>query len=138
MIVNAGGKNIYPGPIEDLLKTSMWIDQIVLLGESQRYISALIVPDYDRLKNYAKNNDISYDSTEELLGHEKIQEIYQKEVRSFSKQLASHEKVRKFRLLPNEFTVESGELTPTLKVKRRIIEEKYSDLIEGIYADDRN
>jgi long-chain acyl-CoA synthetase len=138
MIVNAGGKNIYPGPIEDLLKTSMWIDQIVLLGESQSYISALIVPDYDRLKNYAKNNDISYDSTEELLGHEKIQEIYQKEVRSFSKQLASHEKVRKFRLLPNEFTVESGELTPTLKVKRRIIEEKYSDLIEGIYADDRN
>lgn len=138
MIVNAGGKNIYPGPIEDMFKTSMWIDQIVLLGENQSYISALIVPDFDRLKSHAKSNDISYDSMEELLESDEIQKIYQKEVRSFSKQLASHEKVRKFRLLPDEFTVESGELTPTLKVKRRIIEEKYSDLIDSIYADDRN
>ncbi len=133
MIVNAGGKNIYPGPIEDLFKTSKWIDQIVVVGENQAYMAALIVPDYESLENWAGQENLSYNGIEDLLQKDEVQNIYKKEIRSHSKDLASHEKVRDFRLLPNEFTVETGEITPTLKVKRRVIEDKYGDLIRSIY-----
>jgi len=136
MIVNAGGKNIYPGPIEDMFKTSQWIDQLVVVGEKRSYMAALIVPNFEALEKYAKDNDIKYSDMEELLQHESIQNLYNKEIRSFSKDLASHEKLRDFRLIANEFTVETGELTPTLKVKRRIIEDKYGHLIEDIFEGD--
>ncbi len=136
MIVNAGGKNIYPGPIEDLFKTSQWIDQIVVVGERRSFMAALIVPDFEALQKHARQNDISFNNNEELIANESIKNIYSKEMRTFSKELASHEKVRDFRLIPSEFTVESGELTPTLKVKRRVIEEKYADLIEDIFSSD--
>ena len=136
MIVNAGGKNIYPGPIEDMFKTSKWIDQLVVVGEKQAYMAALIVPDFETLEGHARQNDISYDTIEELLEKEAVINLFSKEVRSFSKELASHEKIRDFRLLPQEFSVETGELTPTLKVKRRVIENKYGHLIEDIFNDD--
>lgn len=136
MIVNAGGKNIYPGPIEDMFKTSPWIDQLVVVGEKKSYMAALIVPDFEALENYAKQNDISFESMEELIKHESIHNLFSKEIRSFSKELASHEKIRDFRLVPGEFTVETGELTPTLKVKRRVIEDKFGELIEDIFKED--
>ncbi|MEL7834950.1 long-chain fatty acid--CoA ligase [Fodinibius sp. Rm-B-1B1-1] len=134
MIVNAGGKNIYPGPIEDLFKTSKWIDQLVVVGERQPYMAALIVPDFEALEAYAKEEGIEYDSLEDLIQKEEIQNIYGKEVRSTSNELASHEKIRDFRIVPNEFTVETGELTPTLKIKRRIVEDKYGYLIDDIFS----
>lgn len=137
MIVNAGGKNIYPGPIEDLFKTSKWIDQLVVVGEKQAYMAALIVPNFESLENHANQNDIQYEDMVDLLGNESIINLYSKEVRSFSKELASHEKIRDFRLLPEEFTVETGELTPTLKVKRRVIEEKYKHLIDDIFSENK-
>ncbi len=136
MIVNAGGKNIYPGPIEDMFKTSQWIDQLVVVGEKRSYMAALIVPAFEALEKYAKENSIEYSDMEDLLKNESVQTLYNKEIRSFSKELASHEKLRDFRLIPNEFTVETGELTPTLKVKRRIIEDKYGHLIEDIFEGD--
>src|SRR6056297_596388 len=136
MIVNAGGKNIYPGPIEDMFKTSKWIDQLVVVGEKQAYMAALIVPDFEALESHARQNDIQFDDIEDLLDKESIINLFSKELRSFSKELASHEKIRDFRLLPQEFSVETGELTPTLKVKRRVIENKYGHLIEDIFNDD--
>ncbi|SMO50680.1 AMP-dependent synthetase/ligase [Fodinibius sediminis] len=135
MIVNAGGKNIYPGPIEDLFKTSKWIEQLVMVGERRAYMAALIVPDFEALESFAQKDDIAYSSFEELIGKEEVQKIYRQEIRSHSRELASHEKIRDFRLIPNEFTVETGELTPTLKVKRRIVEDKYGYLINDIYDD---
>ena len=134
MIVNAGGKNIYPGPIEDLFKTSKWIDQLVVVGERQPYMAALIVPDFEVLEAHAEGEGIGYDSIEDLIEKEEIQNIYRKEVRSTSNELASHEKIRDFRIVPNEFTVETGELTPTLKIKRRIVEDKYGHLIDDIFS----
>ena len=134
MIVNAGGKNIYPGPIEDLFKTSKWIDQLVVVGERQPYMAALIVPDFEALEAHAEEEGIEYDSIEDLIQKDEIQKIYNKEVRSHSKDLASHEKLRDFRIVPNEFSVESGELTPTLKIKRRIVEDKYGHLIDDIFS----
>ncbi|MDR9419816.1 AMP-dependent synthetase/ligase [Gracilimonas sp.] len=136
MIVNAGGKNIYPGPIEDLFKTSKWIDQIVVVGEAQNYMAAIIVPDFEVLEKFAKEKGLSFSNNEELIDHDEVRDIYKKELRSFSKDLASHEKIRDFRLVPNEFTVETGEITPTLKVKRRVIADKYGHLIDDIFEDD--
>ncbi|MFH5831157.1 AMP-dependent synthetase/ligase [Halalkalibaculum sp. DA3122] len=133
MIVNAGGKNIYPGPIEDMFKTSKWVDQLVVVGERQPFMAALIVPDFETLEKHAEERGLKYDSMEDLIQKDEIQSIYKKEIRNYSKQLASHEKIRDFRLVANEFSVESGELTPTLKVKRRVIEDKYGHLIDDIF-----
>lgn len=135
MIVNAGGKNIYPGPIEDTFKTSPWIDQLVLVGEKKAYMAALIVPDFEALEKHARQNKIQYSDRTELLEHEYVQDLYSKEIRSFSRQLASHEKIRDFRLLEQEFGIETGELTPTLKVKRRVIEERFKHLIDDIFQE---
>lgn len=136
MIVNAGGKNIYPGPLEEKFKSSKWIDQIMVVGEHQSFMGAIIVPDFEALKSYAKENNISFDSMEELIAHESVQNLYSMEIRGFSKELASHEKIREFRLVPQEFTVDTGELTPTLKVKRRVVEDKYGHLIKEIFKED--
>ncbi len=136
MIVNAGGKNIYPGPIEDMFKTSKWIDQMVVVGEAQNFMAGLIVPDFEVLSKFAKDNGLEYKKNEVLITHPEVHEVYKKEIRAFSKELASHEKIRDFRLLPNEFTVETGEITPTMKVKRRVIAEKYADQIADIFKDD--
>ncbi|MEX0845653.1 MAG: long-chain fatty acid--CoA ligase [Balneolaceae bacterium] len=138
MIVNAGGKNIYPGPIEDLFKTSKWIDQIVVVGEGQNFMAAIIVPDFEALDKFAKENGLDFADNEELIELEQVQALYKKEIRAFSNELASHEKIRDFRLVANEFTVETGEITPTLKVKRRIIEDKYGHLIDDIFKGDNN
>jgi len=106
------------------------------VGEKQAYMAALIVPDFEALEVHAKQNNISYSAIEELLKKESIINLFSKEVRSFSKELASYEKIRDFRLLPQEFSVETGELTPTLKVKRRVIVDKYGHLIEDIFKEE--
>ena len=136
MIVNAGGKNIYPGPIEDMMKSSVWVDQIVVLGERQNYMAALIVPDLDVCKSFCRQNGITFATDEDLVHVKEILAEVEKEVKQFNKKLASHEKIRKFRLIHTPFTIDSGELTPTMKVKRRVIYDKYSALIEEIYSDD--
>jgi len=136
MIVNAGGKNIYPGPIEDMMKSSVWVDQVVVLGEAQNYMAALIVPDLEVCKSFCRTNGLTYTNDEDLVHLKEILAEIDKEVKQFNKKLASHEKIRKFRLIHTPFTIESGELTPTLKVKRRVIYDKYSALIEDIYSDD--
>ncbi len=133
MIVNAGGKNIYPGPIEERFTTNKWIEQIMVVGERQPFMAALIVPDFDELELFASENEIEYNSMGQLIKHPEVQELYKNEVQSYAKEMASHEKIRDFRLLSNEFTVETGELTPTLKIKRRVVEDKYEDLIEDIF-----
>lgn len=138
MIVNAGGKNIYPGPIEDFFKTSKWIDQIVVVGEAQNYMAAIIVPDFEVIAKFAKEQGLNFEGNEELIELDEVKDIYKKELRSFSKELASHEKIRDFRLVANEFTVETGEITPTLKVKRRVISDKYGHLIEDIFKSDKD
>lgn len=136
MIVNAGGKNIYPGPIEDMMKSSVWVDQVVVLGERQNYMAAIIVPDLEVCKSYCRQNNITFSSDEDLIHVKEILAEVDKEVKQFNKKLASHEKIRKFRLISTPFGIESGELTPTLKVKRRVIYDKYKELIEDIYSDD--
>ncbi len=135
MIVNAGGKNVYPGPIEDLLKTSLWVDQVIIVGEQRNFLAALIVPDFEMLKSRAESDGIPYNNELELIKHPSINEIIGSEIKKISRQLPPHEKVRKFHLLAEPFSVETGELTPTMKVKRRVIEERYREKIEKLFVD---
>jgi len=133
MIVSKGGKNIYPGPIEDGFKGFPYIDQIMVVGEGREFLSALVVPDAEVITAYAKENGIPFDSIDELQASEKIRALFENEFRSYSKGAAAHERIRTFRLISDPFTVEAGTMTPTLKLRRRVIEERYADVIEEMY-----
>jgi long-chain acyl-CoA synthetase len=129
----SGGKYIAPTPIENMFLASKFIDQFVLIGDRRMFLSALIVPDYEALKEYADASRIKYNSVEELLGMKQIYELLEKEFDQFHKKLANFERVRKFAILDKPFTIESGELTPTLKIKRKVVEERYKELIDDMY-----
>jgi len=129
----SGGKYIAPTPIENMFLASKFIDQFVLIGDRRMFLSALIVPDYDALKEYADANRIQYNTIEELLSMKQIYELLEKEFDQFHKKLANFERVRKFAILDKPFTIESGELTPSLKIKRKVVEERYKDLIDDMY-----
>ncbi len=133
LFVNSGGKNIAPQPIENLLQQSKFVDQVVLIGDKRRFNTALIVPDFDNVEDFAKEQRIQYRTREDVLANEKVNEAVRKDINSLQKDLAKYEQVRRFRLLSTPFTIENGDLTPTLKVKRKIVEQKYADLIESMY-----
>jgi len=134
LIVTAGGKNVAPQPIENILKTNPYISNAVVLGDKRKYISALIVPNFEKLEEYARSSHINYSSLTDLLRDEKIVNFISAEINRFTPSLASYEKIKKIALLDREFEIEQGEITPTLKVKRNIIEKKYKDVIEKLYA----
>lgn len=131
----SGGKYIAPTPIENMFLGSKYIDQFIIIGDKRMFISALIVPDFEALKEYADANRISYTSHEDLIQMKQIDEMMQKEFGEFQKKLTGHEKVRKFTLLNKPFTIEAGEMTPSLKLKRNVIEARYTDLIEDMYKE---
>jgi len=127
------GKYVAPTPIENMFLASKYIDQFVLIGDRRMFITALIVPDFEALKEFADANRIAYKDEKELTDMKQIYELLDKELAVFQKKLAAFEKVRKFTILDKPFSIESGEITPSLKVKRKVIEERYRDLIEGMY-----
>jgi long-chain acyl-CoA synthetase len=135
LIVTAGGKNVAPQPIENLIKQSPFIAQAVIVGASRKFISALIVPHFEKLEAYAKEKGIAYFSPAELCGRDDIRDLIRTEVDRFSGGLASYEKIKKVILLDRDFEIEQGELTPTLKVKRSQVEKKYKGLIDELYKD---
>ena len=134
LFVTSGGKNVAPHPIEVALVSRPYIDQACLLGDGRKYLTALIIPDFESLKRYAKGTDITYSSDGELALHPEIKALIAKEVEEVNKTLPRYEQVKYFTILNRAFDVASGELTPTLKIKRRVINEKYRDLIEKMYA----
>jgi long-chain acyl-CoA synthetase len=130
----SGGKYIAPTPIENMFLASKYIDQFVLIGDRRMFVSALIVPDYEALKEYADANRIQYKDLDELVNMKQIYELLDKELDQFQKKLANFERVRKFAILDKPLTIEGGELTPSLKVKRKVVEERYKGLIEDMYT----
>ena len=134
IIVTSGGKNIAPQPIENVLKTHPLIGEIVMVGNQRNYPTALVVPNFDALSRVAAEQGIVNASREELVANPRVIEIIEHAIASLSKDFAQHEKIKKVTLLPIEFTIESGELTPTLKVKRRVVEAKHKDLIDRMYT----
>jgi long-chain acyl-CoA synthetase len=129
----SGGKYIAPAPIEQLIKASRFVNQVVLVGNERKFPAALIVPNFEQLQSYAKEKNISARTKEELCRHEHIVELIQKQVDSLTPDLAKYERIKRIALLEEELTIEGGELTPTLKIKRRIIDEKYKEIIDKIY-----
>ena len=138
IIVTSGGKNVAPQAIENLLITSKYIEQAIVLGDKRKFCSAFIVPAFDNLKAYAQKNNLKFSDEQELITLPEIKDLYRKEIDRLSVDLASYETIKKFHLLKEPFTIESGDLTPTLKIKRNIVEQKYKDIIDQFYAEDEN
>lgn len=131
----SGGKYIAPAVIEQMIKACRFVNQVVLIGNERKFPAALIVPDFEQLEAYAKAEGINTKSPAELCRHPKIISFFESQVNELTQELAKYEKVKKIALLDEELTVEGGEMTPTLKIKRRVVNEKYHDVIEKIYVD---
>ncbi|HVT59799.1 MAG TPA: long-chain fatty acid--CoA ligase [Thermoanaerobaculia bacterium] len=134
LIVNAYGKNVAPAPIENSLKSSPFISQAVVIGDRRKFLSALLVPEFDHLKGWAAKQGIGAADSAALLRESRVRELFAREVAGVNAHLASFEKIVAWELLPNEFTLETGELTPTQKVKRRVINQKYGPIIDRLYT----
>lgn len=133
LFVTSGGKNVAPHPIEVALIERPFIDQACLIGDGRKYLTAFIVPDFDSLKRFAKDNGITCFSNEELVNHPDIKALITKEVDHVNSSLARYEQIKYFNILGRSFDVASGELTPTMKIKRRVVNEKYQKQIEEMY-----
>ena len=131
----SGGKYISPQPIEQAIKGSRFVNQVVLIGAERKFPAALIVPMWEQLESYCKLKGIEVKSRREMCEHPRIIDLFQRQIEKLTPNLARYEKIKKVALLENEFSIESGELTPTLKVKRRVIDQKYRDVIEKLYKD---
>jgi long-chain acyl-CoA synthetase len=130
----SGGKYIAPAPIEQLIKSSRFVTQVVVIGNGRKFPAALIVPDWEQLESYAKLKGLALRTHAEFCRDPRIIDLFERQIAARTETLAQFEKIKRIALLPDELTMEGGELTPTLKVKRRVIDEKYRDVIDRIYA----
>ena len=129
----SGGKYVAPTPIESKLKESPFVEQAMVVGSERKYVGSLIVPSISNVREWARHNGISETDNEALLRNPKVIDLFKDLVESFNKYFNHVEQVKRFELLPSEWSVDGGELTPTLKLKRRVIMEKYKDAIDRIY-----
>ncbi|HEV3485971.1 MAG TPA: long-chain fatty acid--CoA ligase, partial [Vicinamibacterales bacterium] len=136
IIINAYGKNIAPQPLEALLKSSPYVGTPVLIGDRRKYLSALIVPNFEKLQRDAAALGVQANSPEELVKNEAVKKLIQDEIDRFNQNLDRQEKIRRFALLPRDFSIEEDEITPSLKVKRKMIDKKYKNVIDQLYADE--
>jgi len=136
IIVTAGGKNVAPQPIENILKTSPYIDNAVVIGDRRRFVSALIVPAFEKLETYARQSGIPFASRSELVRTGPIVNFLKAEVDRATPQLASYEKIKRIVVLDRDFEIEREEMTPSLKIRRGIVEKKYGDLIDAMYSEE--
>jgi long-chain acyl-CoA synthetase len=129
----SGGKYIAPQPIEQMIKGSRFVNQVVLVGNGRKFAAALIVPDWERVESYAELKGLKTRDRGELCKHTRVIDLFERQVAGLTTDLASYESVKKIALIENELTIEGGELTPTMKVKRRVVDEKYKDVIDKLY-----
>jgi long-chain acyl-CoA synthetase len=133
ILVTSAGKNIAPQPIENRLKTNPFVAEVVMVGNKRHFPAALVVPSFERLEKWAAEKGFSFGSRDELVRRPEVLAHYESLVDQLTDDLAKFERIKKIKLLSKEFSIEAGELTPTMKVKRRVIEQKYKDLIDNIY-----
>jgi long-chain acyl-CoA synthetase len=135
LLVTSGGKKIAPQPLENTLKRSPLVGEAVVLGDRRNFAAALIIPDFAALERRLKDlGRPPAGSREELTDREDVKGLYEEIITGLNHELSQYERIKKFALLPREFSIETGELTPTLKVKRKVVEEKFSQLIESLYT----
>ncbi|HNF48872.1 MAG TPA: long-chain fatty acid--CoA ligase [Chitinophagales bacterium] len=135
LLKTSGGKYVAPAPIESKFRENFFVEQIMVVGESKKFVSALIVPAYAQLEQFAKENTITYSTKDELINNPKVIAKYQSIVDELNPNFSHIEQIKKFKLLANEWTPDTGELTPTMKLKRKIINDKYAKEIDAIYND---
>ena len=135
MIKTSGGKFIAPQPIENALKANALIAQAAVIGDKRKYASVILSPHFPLLEDWAHANGVAFSSRQELVGTAKVRELYKGIVEDLNKRLAQFETIKKIVIVPDEFTVASGEITPTLKLKRRVIETKYKQQIDELYQE---
>jgi long-chain acyl-CoA synthetase len=133
IIVTSGGKNIAPQPIERLLKSSPLVGEVVMIGDRRNFPIALVIPAFEALEKWAREKSVSFTTREELIGRPEVVALYEQTVKETTGHLAQFERIKKIALLPREFSIETGELTPKLSVKRRVVEQKYKDVIDRLY-----
>jgi long-chain acyl-CoA synthetase len=133
LIITSGGKNISPQNIEASLSQDPYIKQIAVTGNNRKFVSALIVPAFKALEKHFLSENLSFATREEMIRHPQVREFYANRIHLQCKELASCEQIKNFCLLPHEFSLEGGELTPTMKLIRKVIEEKYAELINSMY-----
>ncbi len=136
ILINAYGKNIAPQPLEALLKSSPYVGTPVLIGDRRKFLIALIVPNFEKLEREATALGVQYTNNEQLVSDDKVKALIQGEIDRFNQNLDRQEKIRRFALLPRDFTIEDDEITPSLKVKRKNIDTKYKHIIDKLYADE--
>ena len=134
IIVNAYGKNIAPQPLENQLKTSPWIATPVILGDRRKFLAALIVPNFERLDKEREKRGEPKTEFEDLVQKDWVRKIYDEEIARYNAGIDRQEHIRKYALLPRDFSIEDGEITPSMKVKRRVVEKKYASVIDDLYA----
>jgi long-chain acyl-CoA synthetase len=135
LIITAGGKNVAPQHIENLLKFSPYINDAVVIGDGRKYLTAIIVIDEENVSKYAQLNKVPYTTFASLTKTEEVVNLIQSEVNQVNKQLARVENIRKFKILDKKLYTEDGEVTPTMKVKRKFINTHYADLIKSMYQE---
>jgi long-chain acyl-CoA synthetase len=135
IFVSSGGKNIAPQPVENALSQSRFVDQLLLIGDKRDYCTALIVPDFEYVKEFASQQGLSYPDTKTLLQSDALLKAIERDIEMLQRDFAKFEKVRKFALLDKAFTVEEGEMTPKLSLRRHVIEKKYADKIDQMYME---
>jgi long-chain acyl-CoA synthetase len=127
------GKYVSPELLESNIRESCFIEQIIVLGENEKFVGALVVPDFQYLHNWANFKGIGYMDDKTAVNHPKIKARYAKEIESYNKLFSPHEQIKKFELLSDNWTIQTGEYTPSLKLKRKFIEEKYREKIENLF-----
>jgi long-chain acyl-CoA synthetase len=130
----SGGKYVAPLPIENRLKESMYVEQVMVVGSEKKFVGALMIPSFPNLKDWCRHNNVPIGTNEELIENKQVLAMYKDLVESFNKYFNHVEQIKKFELLPNEWSVDTGEMTPKLSLKRKVIIEKYRDAIERIYS----
>jgi long-chain acyl-CoA synthetase len=131
----SGGKYVAPAAIEARIKRSRFVNQVVLIGAGRKFPAALIVPDWEQVRAYAAHKKFDASTPAELCRHPRVLDLLQRQVDAQCADLSQYERVKRVALVEREFTVEGGEMTPTLKIKRRVVDEKYRDLIDRLYSD---
>ncbi|WP_396597821.1 AMP-dependent synthetase/ligase [Dokdonia sp. R86516] len=134
LMKTSGGKYIAPQKLETALVSDALIEQLAVIGDQQKYVTALAVPNFENLKKYALEHNISFDSMEELIENKEVVTLFEKRFDELQQEFSAFEKIKKFTLLPREFSIEAGEITPTLKIKRKVVQKKYKALIDKMYA----
>jgi long-chain acyl-CoA synthetase len=136
LLVTAGGKKIAPQPIENMVKSNKYVSQVVMLGDKRKFASMLIVPNFEQLERWAKIKNLIWTDRRQLVAMPIVRAKMEKEVFGQTKTLANFEQPKKIALLDSDLTLENGEMTPTLKVKRKVVDSRYKSVIDALYADE--